>query len=305
MDTNLDMLLGTVLNSEMDLGNITAPRNDKIYHYTSQEAVLSIIDNNCFYASNALYLNDISELKYGKDVIKSVINKLLNDKDYEYHREKWEAQGVYFLQKILSEVENQTLSNIYVLCFSRSKDLLSQWRGYGDNGIQIELSSSELFYCFDSNYIAKDVVYSREKQEQIILEELETLLNFAVFGYDWIDFPSEELDGFPSAVSRILHNSIIWFKDIAWKEEKEFRVVYNPLYSEVRGGKLKIKYRTNGKIIVPYVELCANKDGLPITQLMISPGLNQDRIFQGLNFFVAEKSLSMIEVVKSKIPFMG
>lgn len=303
MDKNIDMLLGTVLNSEMDFRKTIAPKNDRIYHYTSQEAMISIVENNSFYASNALFLNDSSELKYGKNLVLSVIDNVLHNSYYEFDRERFTKKGVELLTQTFQEIENQSVSDKYVLCFSRSGDLLSQWRGYGENGIQIELSSSELFYCFDSNYISSNVIYYRKSQEEIILESIQILINFAIYGTDWgPSLVNNDFIEFPSALARILLNLTIWFKDISWKEEKEFRVVYDA--TNESKPKLNIKFRTNGRFILPYVEMRANNNGLPIKQLMVSPGINQERLFQGVEFFVRSIN-EKINVQKSKISYMN
>lgn len=303
MDKNLDIILGTVLNSEMDFSKKVVPKNDNIYHYTSPEAMISIVENNSFYASNALFLNDSSELKYGKILIASVIKKILNDDYYEFDRERFTKKGVDLLSKVLKEIESQSISDIYIMCFSRSSDLLSQWRGYGENGIQIELSSSELFYSFDSNYLSQDVIYNRKTQEKIIIEEIQILINFAIYGSDWgPSLANNDYKEFPSSLARALLYSTIWFKDDSWKEEKEFRVVYNA--TNKNEPKLPVKFRTNGRYIIPYVEIHANNSGLPIRQLMISPGVNQERLFLGVEFFVKSKN-DRINVTKSKIPYMN
>lgn len=302
MSEQLDILLGTVLNSEIDFSELMTNKSDRIYHYTSQEAMLAIIGYNSFYASNIRFLNDTSELIYGKNLIKRIIRRLLEDEEYKFDRENFTDKGVYLLKEMLIAIEKQSITDLYVLCFSRSKDLLSQWRGYATNGVLIELDSEELFSSFEGNYLMRDIIYDIKKQESKIIEEIRILIMYAVYGSeDLFELSSDDLNEFPSSASRVLLNSTVWFKDSCWKEEKEFRLVYNAKSPVFNHKNLDIKYRSNCNFIVPYVELKSKK--LPLKGLMVSPDLNQEKLYDGLNHFIRECNID-VEIEKSKIPFL-
>jgi hypothetical protein len=48
---------------------------ESLFHYTSSAAFLSIIDNNTLWFSDFRYMNDLSELSYGIDLVKAAFRK--------------------------------------------------------------------------------------------------------------------------------------------------------------------------------------------------------------------------------------
>ena len=140
-----------------------------LYHYCSNEAFLSILRTHELRLSDLSLSNDQLEGKW--------IPKLL--------KEHWAKQGLYPLEyeRLITHVDS--LIDTFVaggFCLSEEGDLLSQWRGYADNGAGVSVG-------FEASYLEKirgepdqpflvelrQVVYDNEGQEHIIAPFLQEI----------------------------------------------------------------------------------------------------------------------------------
>jgi hypothetical protein len=110
---------------------------DILYHYTSAEGFLGIVRSGELWATNALYLNDASELSHATGILeaelKSVPLGLLS----------YSAAFPMGVQRYLTGIR----LDHFIVSFCEDRDLLSQWRGYGGApgaGYSIGFSTSAL-----------------------------------------------------------------------------------------------------------------------------------------------------------------
>ena len=145
--------------------------------------------------------------------------------------------------RILSDNLNDgTLSNL-VLCFSEDADLLSQWRGYANDGKGVCLGFSTQAlkrYCehVESVIRLEQVEYITEKDRQCLLDEQASSFLDDLNGLrDWIiekmthDENDPDTDGLLafnvySNIENILLDSLI-YKQIGFREEKEWRLFFS------------------------------------------------------------------------------
>ena len=93
------------------------------FHYTSMETFWNMINSDLMYARNVRFSNDSEEYKLGK----KVIDKLL-------------------------KFPNEEEQDLYMICFCTQRDLLSQWREYGKNGVCLGFDlSGEDYYTIMNN----------------------------------------------------------------------------------------------------------------------------------------------------------
>lgn len=88
---------------------------DVLYHYTSNSVLLSILGNKSLWLSSQWHLNDYAEGR--------VFNKLV-----EELAEQLEVPSPSDRLESLSSV------GCYVNCLTQHEDMLSQWRGYAEDG---------------------------------------------------------------------------------------------------------------------------------------------------------------------------
>ena len=131
------LFLQSEWNEALSAG-IRAPTT--IYHYTTAEGLAGILKEGALRATNFSFLNDPSEVQYGKEFAL----RFLETSDDS-------PRGPYtdLINQIRLALEAKVVSESYVACFSALVDDLSQWRAYG-------MAATER-YCigFDGATIAK------------------------------------------------------------------------------------------------------------------------------------------------------
>ena len=106
-----------------------------LFHYTSHESLIKIIESGQLYATGIRYLNDATEGRYTEDLFAKYINDYINN--FDEKAKDW----FLWLKEILSG-ENELRHSAYVVCFTQEKDLLSQWRAYCPPGAGYSLGFS-------------------------------------------------------------------------------------------------------------------------------------------------------------------
>lgn len=217
-----------------------------MWHHTDANGLKGILESNRLWASSPLTLNDYMELSYGKAIL----------------RDEWAK-----LQKsdLVSEIQAQigdlldglvayAASHVYVLCATLEKDSLNQWMHYsGRTGYAIGLdtrgglavttsTSAEAALQFPllTNFWFK-VVYDEQEQREAAREILRFVAKHAL--------PDQR-----ELALSILGSLICMMKHEGFKDEREVRYLAP---SPAKFSPIDIKYRTNSRGLVPYVELAA------------------------------------------------
>lgn len=154
-----------------------------LYHYTDASGVLGILRNNSIWATNALYLNDAEEIRFGADKLadrlmaeaRSITDDIADvdpetglrpsigafpspdgtpltqdqlDRDAKNTRATMLASASDAIGAVYAGQSPATVKdpNVYVASFTELEDDLSQWRGYGDatNGFAIGFDRGSL-----------------------------------------------------------------------------------------------------------------------------------------------------------------
>lgn len=100
-----------------ELGIFKLP-NKPLYHYTSREVFWKIIESETLLARHIMFSNDMEENQIGTQKVKQIM-----------------------------EENNMVVEDIealpFMVCFCEKEDLLSQWRGYANEGIALEFDFSK------------------------------------------------------------------------------------------------------------------------------------------------------------------
>ena len=92
-----------------------------IYHYCNVDAFKAIIQNKTLWLSSVYNLNDYKEIHWIKEKVLKKIKEYTNKNNYEK------------FNSFIKLYENKQ-TTVYIASFSQGEDLLSQWKGYGQNG---------------------------------------------------------------------------------------------------------------------------------------------------------------------------
>lgn len=268
-----------------------------VYHYTDAKGLLGIIENNRLWASDVSFLNDPSETRFFPDFLFSTMeNRKGGITDQQ--------QEIIHLLKGKLTSSRPTFQTLCI-SLSRSGDLLSQWRGYGNfgNGYAVEFKNSlglvhpQLGLFYDVCYGDTDITdFSNDLL--CIMDEA-----FVKWGDDLID-----------DWARVIQALAIGFKDSSYAEEKESRIVVNYSGNTDRGPDFSreapLCFRTRGSDIVPYIPLSLGlmMEGEPTPKLAIQriiagPGVDFELNYHSITQLLQKNGYEDVAVEKSAIPF--
>lgn len=227
-------------NADLANLNIFSAPDKPLYHYTSREVFWKIMDSETFLARHILFSNDYEENKIGNRKI-----------------------AKFFEKEGIKERELGALP--FMICFCAEDDLLSQWRGYAEEGVAMEFDFSKgvyglkngfsTYHCYtimnneseEEAYLSKDsdgffmgaivspyaVIYTEDDAEQT--EDLDPI----------IETEMEKIKGQPPEVwwQRAVE-MIPYIKNKKFDEEMEYRLIFdmNLLVSESQQHLLRQKY---------------------------------------------------------------
>ena len=272
-----------------------------LYHYTTVEGLLGIITSNVIFATSYPFLNDSSEIVYGRRICKKILNEKL-DKIYDDR-----AKILY--EECLRLIDMNHF-RIYITCFCEKGNLLSQWRGYAKNGLGFSLGLSAKALLSENrrkpyNLIkVKKVEYNVCKQRRIITR----LLRKAEEYIKTEDIQSEkEIKEIAKIVHKKIEECIVFFKDPAFEEEREWRAIYY----EKEEGIIKTKYRAKADRIVDYKEFVLSpkeddpsKEKLPICEIICGPSIDNPATKEVIKKLLKDNNFEKkVEIKNSTIPF--
>ena len=196
------------------------------YYYCSLNTFLSIIKNKQIYLSDPLKMNDNLELKWYLDRLN---NEQFTVDKVDYQESIFDMvkkrSGLNFTFEELVEILNSKgQKSVYISCFSREPDILSQWRAYAEDGRGVSIGFNlDMLKKADNLFVSEviytdDVVYgSNESGIEIVADTINI-----VFSVNKIAGKEEQMEVF-------LHELIpelIQYKNPSFIEEQEIRLVY-------------------------------------------------------------------------------
>lgn len=226
-----------------------------IFHYTSQEAFLKIVESKSLWATDILYLNDSAEFIYAATVAQEVLQ------EYPADKRPVLSAGFEYLNQGLSWVTEESL---YVASFSERDDSLSQWRAYCplSSGLSIAFDTVALERAASAQgFQLVRCVYDLETQKRMVRGIFDRAL--------------KEADD--EAVSRWCWSHLLdlarSLKHPAFVEEREWRLVS----SSTSLDDSRVQTRAGRSMLTPYVTVSIESDAkLVIDHLRMGPTPNPD-----------------------------
>ncbi|GGD89958.1 DUF2971 domain-containing protein [Paenibacillus nasutitermitis] len=222
---------------------------DIVYHYCSVDTFFSIIHNSTLRLSDINKVNDYSERKWILEKIFTELKKtsVQNENSNIFFEKLWDALVSYE-------------SDTFIACFSEEADLLSQWRGYAQDGTGLSIGySKKVLSTLEVEHFTafKKVAYGKLEQSTYIKPIVSNLDNTPMF----------------YGISNLYQNerfNIPFYKNPAFREEKEWRLVYcqspngflnyNTIGEpRIKANFSKIKIRSDGRRLIPFMELDFSK----------------------------------------------
>ncbi|EHK9018643.1 DUF2971 domain-containing protein [Vibrio vulnificus] len=266
-----------------------------VYHYTSLEALISIIENRSVWMTDYEYLNDRQELNHGIALVSESIDKMLE-------------RGVQLnVQELLIKWKDKIKkepSRICITSFSSDGDSLSQWRAYGP--VAIGFSVKNLLLHVEDG-IFQHVEYDFATQEKLVEIYLTHLVNAFV-----VDTKEDRLGEASDLYHKNEHllDFITFFKNPAFRSESEYRLAYinkPEILSTFNLSNPPKYFRVSNGRIIPYVPstsiLLSGEESYPleIKEIIIGPE-NDELLEKGISELLSVKGLSEVSIRKSIVP---
>jgi hypothetical protein len=216
---------------------------DLIWHYTTGDALLSIVENGSLYATQVSCLNDSTEIRYGANLLRDAVMNIKTD-NIEERR---------FLDSIVKVTVEESVaptnlpSAWFVTCFSKEKDDLSQWRAYsgGENGYAIAFLAGGFF---NRGSIVARVNYSEDEHKQVAANVARAMMSFFMEGLNARSTVESDAGAgdawateFLGVWERLVGRLAPMVKNPAFRGENEYRIVHELQIHEV--GQLLYKQK--------------------------------------------------------------
>ena len=257
-----------------------------LYHYTSLDGLLGIVNNKCLWATHIAHLNDSTELDYAVELLKSHINNIL----WEHDPSAGDRKCLEQLQQWLS---HRTLQShlLFTCSFSEDGNLLSQWRAYcpPSGGVSLGFDPAELLSSADhQGYQLTKCVYDQQIQQSLV----ESWLTQVVATKDDQEEPPnkahptqslyahfrEHQDRFLQIAARI--------KNPAFSEEREWRLI-SKASQNLQDPRLR--FRVGRSRLIPYVEFIPpSQEGTraSLTTVYVGPAQDPNLSFESISTYL-------------------
>jgi hypothetical protein len=244
-------------------------------HYTDLTGLQGIVENRELWLSNAAFLNDPEELNHGVKRANQVLKRLLKEEPTD----KVSKARLKLVADIADDFTEFQTPDAYIACFCERRDLLSQWRGYASRqGVSITFDTSGLTGAFnDMGAELQQVAYGINDTTKQLQTAIKRELPDIVDDVDYMlgTLQDEEIRrNFADLMAKLIPR----FKHFGFREEKEWRLIAtNPVPA-------KINFRPRGQLMLPYIKLRSKKKKLPIDEVTIGPGVNDEAVMKSIQF---------------------
>ncbi len=225
--------------------------NKILYHYTSADGFVGIMESGLLFSSHISVFNDPTELKYGINII----NQKIRENIAIEPDEKVKSQIEDFLPN-LEHIELFFPNNemIFGLSFSEDGDLLSQWREYGRNGkgYSIGIKKKTIKRCHGLNIEIFDKgIYNELFFVKMIYDE-DIQNDIGNKFYNFLKDTTCQGNNFRKEYYSLIVLLAMVMKHDSYKEEKEWRLIFRG--NSVSANENIIFYRVTNDKIIPYIK---------------------------------------------------
>ena len=206
----------------------------RFVHYTSAQNAMSIIAGRCVWLRNTMFMNDYSEISYGIDRV------------IEFFRSK-DAESFWNLIREITRKDTDEIKALfdgwafdlrtqtYVMCVSEhdaDEDVhgrLSMWRGYGTSaGVALVIKPDAMMSESDALQAYSYPVVYRDGTD--LTEMFRSMMDG--IASDANSLKSADPQNIFNYVFLMLYSLPICLKHPGFKEEREWRIVYQPTFNK-------------------------------------------------------------------------
>jgi hypothetical protein len=247
--------------------------NQTLWHYTTGEGLIGIVESGTLFATQASCLNDATEVRYGSNLLRDAFLAL---------RQKTvvDAETAQLLDQLETAFLDDDPSNPshapsswFITCFSTEEDDLSQWRGYciGENGYAIGFRAGGLF----GNGLVARVNYDKQQHKVVAEQIADATIRFFRDGLEKerAASPAEWITEFLPAWTNWIGQLAPMVKDQSFSGEKEYRIIHQLQLSEMG----RVRFRQRAALMSRHMPLTfplpivTRSQVLPIVKVKVGP----------------------------------
>ena len=307
-----------------------------VYHYTSPEAFLSIVQGKSVRFSDLRYMNDKSEsFFFVKRILKfcdenkekyqhfiDVVNELLKENDYNKIK-RLEIQDIRYKDFLGLRMEKQ---RNFIFCTSNDSDSLNMWNYYASNGkytgYNIGFSVPKFLKTFDVDHDGTvdsfiiyygNVLYKKKLQFEAIEELAKAVESFITKKPD-----KQSVQRAAISVRSYIELRGPFFKDESFRSENEFRFLFSiaekriphnedeaKKYFGQYNQRLKEGFCVKNGLVVPFMQVAIPE--YSISRITMAPMTEYEIAKSSIKELLNVKGLrgtndTEIPIFKSKIP---
>lgn len=250
------------------------------YYYCSLDTFLNILKSKEIYLSDPLKMNDKAEIRWYLDKLNADRNKA-DTLESVFERMKMRSGLEFSFDDLLDSLNSKGQRSIYISCFSKNPDLLSQWRTYADDGKGVSIGFDLDKFSTADNLWFREIIYTNDIVEDEGESDIECIADTigTVISENNITDRKMQIDVFLNELIPVLAK----YKNPAFREENEVRLIYcedmkfekiidsyGAFQEKWKEKKLKHDFRTIGNSdITEFVRLEFNPDF--IAEICIGP----------------------------------
>lgn len=266
-----------------------------LHHYSSGPGVFGILSSGEIHCTNIYYMNDASEMDYGR----ALVTDLLDDAA-TYIPEPVKRH----LPAIRRGVELPDFQ-YFVSCYCERGDLLSQWRAYGAQsaGYSIGFLAEALRTVLPGYAELVRVIYDPKQQGHLLRHAFRHYLETAARCCDaYAGHPrlEEALSRWAAATANFLGRLIASMKSPAFEEEREWRVIIVRFTFD----QALVRFRISASgVFVPYFPFLFKKDGVKaVREVRHGPTLNPTLALRSMGGLLSHLGYTDVKITGSAIP---
>lgn len=239
----------------------SAEPSDTLYHYTSLQGLMGIIESRTLRASDVRYMNDSTELKYAFTLLQAAITSRTSE-----HSQHDEAL-LFFSTWLRDQINKGPM--LFSASFRANGNLLSQWRGYASHGKGMSLGFNPgaiKALATEQHFSLGQCLYDPKKQSKIIETIIDRVLAICASSA-CLSTSFDQLEGDLLGICAL-------FKHPAFAEEQEWRIVSQPYASP---HSHPIGFREGKAMLVPFYQFNLAHDGaVRLDHVFVGPTPNAD-----------------------------
>lgn len=269
-----------------------------LFHYTTQTGLLGILQSRELWATMSGYLNDSSEFELARSIAHEVVGGRI-----AASRDSVESR---LLDDMKQSIDHAG-ANVGVLCLSEACDSLSQWRAYGESGsgYAIGFDAATLGeIAAKSGYILTRSLYQPDEQREVFNLLVEQTLQENLVALAEGKYGEDEKHNGRNFVF-YLNRYALAFKDSAFQEEQEWRLMSRPISVRTAG----FDFRAGRASLVPFhrIPISYEQDDLPISNIVVGPMATPKLAEAAIRGLLIKQSLKLkrVRVGRSVIPYRG